>query len=786
MRTDIGTVVEKHLCDLKSPFGARNIRVNRENSWSSATASVCGTWCNGRERDRPEEIITPGAAVTTAQATAARPTVLRETFQPPPDKVIHLTTDSKGKPTPAASMPPSWANITRTGMSQQQKGTAQAKAVTEGTFRSNAGKARPETVQRCAQSGNTEATVIRFHGVDDHAIETTIRAMTPASIIASTRTEVDRLTGGRVTLLSGRWSSNKNKRIHNFVYTFKGQLTFRDIYPLRDVLVKPLLAGHLVPNDGWTFAQIRDTTTSDATGSVYTGSQLEEELRRNPAFEDTIFCIAPHWQGSLNKVSHNPRGTVKFAYVDENGQTTARAKRDGVFLFNERTRFVPTGDVATIKLCGRCHRIGHSTDSPACPLPEHAVRCFICGGAHHSDDHATNCPRPHDKVGECRCLFPCINCGGNHNARSPHCKQKMGFAPPILAPRPSSDTVTPAPSAKGKAPQRPPAASPPSDEILVSTQRDAAPDQEELPFELVTRKTGKKAKKTARIQAEKAAINASVPGSASFTTNPSQPAPAPSTAPPTQSGSGSVKGSGKGKGKLTSIVPARPAYKSQPPKPPTWREAPIITKRHVATDLECATAMEHLFGHAPSADDLRSLHVAWGGHPSDEEATALWTLHFKWAVKYGLPLTISQTIDVIVGTSGDGAVARLLRFEEDWGTANPRNYLLSTIPRDQYFAQPGDLEETVISPEDAKHNRDMARHLVHACIRFKVLEAKANNTPPPPAITEPVIEAVLDLYSHNGTYSFFSIAKASTEDNDIWTAISDVHSSATSALAAYA
>ncbi|KAH8989526.1 hypothetical protein EDB86DRAFT_3081021 [Lactarius hatsudake] len=703
--------------------------------------------------DCPEEIFTPGAAAP-GPSKPSEPTVLREAFQPPPDKVVHPNVDSRGKPTPAASMPPSWANITKAGMNQQLKGAAQAKAVTEGTFRSNSGKARPETVQRRAQSGNTEATVIRFHGLDDHAMEATIRAMAPASIIASTRTEVDRLTGGRITLLSGRWSSNKNKRIHNFVYTFKGQLSFREIYPLRDVLVKPLLTGHLVPNDGWTFAQIRDTTTSDAAGSVYTGNQLEDELRRNPAFEDTIFCIAPHWQGSLNKVAHSPRGTVKFAYVDENGQTTARAKRDGVFLFNERTRFVPTGDVATIKLCGRCHRIGHATDSPACPLPEHAVRCFICGGSHHSDDHPANCPRPHDRASH----------------------------PPPLAPRPSSTTVTPAPSAKGKTLQRPPNAPSPADGSLVPTQREAASTQEEPPFEPVARKQGKKAKKTARIQAEKAAINALIPGSASFSSAP-PPRPAPS-----QSTSGDQGTStGRGNGRLTSKVPARPINKSRVyPTPPTWHEAPVIYQKHVATDLECAAAMKQLFGHDPTPEELRSLHVAWGGHESDEEVTALWTLHFRWAVKYGLPLTTMHTVNKIVGNDAEKATANLLRFEEDWGPATPRNYLLSTIPRDQYFSHPGDLEETITSIEDAAHNRNMARMLINSCIKFKTLEAKVNGTAAPPQITEPIIEGVLDLYSHNGTYSFFSIAKATTEDDEIWKAILETHASATSALATYA
>ncbi|KAH8999848.1 hypothetical protein EDB86DRAFT_3139193 [Lactarius hatsudake] len=720
--------------------------------------------------DRVEEICTPGAQATPA--SHPDPVVVREAFQPPPEKHVRLNVDAQGKPTPATSMPPSWANVvTKKATAQQTQGAQQARAVTTGTYRSGTGKARPETVARRKQSGNTEATVIRHHGLEDIAFEMTIRKMTPASIINDTRSEVDRLSGGKITLLSGRWSSNPNKMIHNFVYTFKGQVPFRSLYPLRDVLVKPLMTGQLVPNDGWTFAQIRDTTTSGPDGAVYSGSQLEDELRRNPAFEHAIFCITPHWQGTMHKVSTNPRGTVKFAYVDEDGRITAQAKRDGVFLFNEKTRFIPTGDVATIILCGRCHRIGHATDSPACPLPLNAVRCFICGGSHHSDHHATHCPNQHDKVGECRCLFPCINCGGGHNARSPYCKLKMGFAPPDLAPPPDANAPSaPAkPSAKGKAKEAPP-------EDLIPTQREptqpSAKNGTQGEFTTVTHKRGRKARSTETRHNVRHTTNALVPGAPAASTTP-LPTPSPH-APSTASGSS---------GRKTSSVPARPVYK--PPTPPNWHEAPVIFQRHVATDTECAAALKRVFKHEPSAEELRSIHVAWGGHENDEEVTALWTLHFRWAVKYGLPLTMASAKSKIIHESIYKAQEALKRFEEDWGTVGPRMYLLSTIPREQYFSHPGDLEETIISPEEAASNRENARILVNTILQFKQLEAKVNNTTAPPAITEPIIEALLDAYSFQGTYSFFSITSAGA-DSSIWDALVDMHATSTIALDNYA
>ncbi|KAH8985225.1 hypothetical protein EDB86DRAFT_3083781 [Lactarius hatsudake] len=722
--------------------------------------------------DRAEEIYTPGALESDQAPDAARTTILREAFQPPPEKHVRLNVDSQGKPTPATSMPPSWANVvTKQASGQHAQGQQQAKAVTTGTYRSATGKARPETVQRRKQTGNTEATVIRHHGLEDISFELTIRKMTPAAIIAETRTEVDRLSGGKIVLLSGRWSSNPNKTIHNFMYTFKGQVPFKALYPLRDVLVKPLMTGQLVPNDGWTFTQIRDTNTAGHDGTVYTSQQLEDELRRNPAFEEAIFCIAPHWQGTMHKVSMNPKGTVKFAYVDEDGRITAQAKRDGIFLFNERARFVPTGDVASILLCGRCHRISHATDSTACPLPANGVRCFICGEAHHSNDHATHCPNQHDKVGECRCLFPCINCGGGHNARSPHCKLKMGFAPSPLALPPTTTAAPAAPSAKGKAKATGP-------ELLVPTQREQeptrAPEESEGPFIPVRKKQGRRARNTvAKVQA-KASANAAVPGSSSASTSaPAQP-PVPAK-PPTPTASGS--------GKKTSTVPARPIYK--PPTPPTWHEVPVIHKRHVANDIECAQAMHRVFRREPTVEDLRSLHVAWGGNKNDEEVTALWTLQFRWAVKYGLPLTINGAKRRILEESPLGEEETLKRFKEDHGTVGPLNYLYTTIPREQYFSRPGDIEEVEIPAETKEHNRNMARTLVNTIIQFKQLEAKTNNTPPPPTIPAHVIEGLLNIYSHNGTYSFFGLASAGADDS-IWNALLDSHAQATSDISSYA
>ncbi|KAH9173530.1 hypothetical protein EDB89DRAFT_1905226 [Lactarius sanguifluus] len=224
-------------------------------------------------KEPPMELTTEGAA---GFVTAPAPSIIRSGFQPSPDKVIPLTTNMMGKPLPSTNMPPSWATLTKAGISQQQKTAAHANTVKQGTGRSTTGKARPETVACRAQSGNTEATIICGLGLDDITFELTIRKMSPTNIVAETCGEIERLSGGKVILLSGRWS--QHAKAHNFVYTFKGDLPFSALYLLHDVLTKPLHVRHLVPNDGWTHAQLRNVATSNSDGVVPNPSQLEEEI----------------------------------------------------------------------------------------------------------------------------------------------------------------------------------------------------------------------------------------------------------------------------------------------------------------------------------------------------------------------------------------------------------------------------------------------------------------------------------------------------------------------------
>ncbi|KAH9166601.1 hypothetical protein EDB89DRAFT_2075691 [Lactarius sanguifluus] len=680
----------------------------------------------------PVELITNGAAGNVPVTPAA--TILKSGFQPPPDKTQYLTTNAQGKPTASATMPLSWANITQNGIKQQQDGKALAAQVKQGTGRSNTGKARPETVTRRTQSGNTEATVIRGLGLDDIAFKLTIRKMAPAHIVAKTRGEVERLSGGKVTLLSGRWS--QHVKAHNFVYTFKGVVPFETIFPLQDVLTKPLMTGHLVPNDGWTHAQLRNVITSNADRVIPDSTTLEAELRHNPAFEEAIFCITPHWAGSLHNLATKPRGTVAFAYVDGKGHITGRARADSIFMFNERATLIVTGDSPTIVLCGRCHRIGHATNSTACPLPINVVRCFICGGSHHSLDHALHCPNQHNKVGECRCRFPCINCGQDHNARSPQCKLKMSFSPPPLAPRPSTTPPPAAPSAKGKA--KVTAAHPVED--LVPSQREppsTSADAADTNVGFTEVKHGKHRRN--RGKAAIMAANTNVPGASTA-----------SVAKPSQQ---------ETTGRLMSKVPARPLKKVWP-TPPTGEEAPIIKEAHVASLLETSAALQHVLGKDAPVEKLRQLDAQWGGDINAVgEPQMIYDLPFRYAVRYRFPLNKEQMIRRIAGPDIVQGIAKISEWTEEWGEITPYAYLIThTAAQSQTFDKPPPemFQPTTANPVDATNNRLMAHIVIEAAIKTHSFLHHLD----PNYISANTVEQMLDEYENNGAYDMFKLSNA--------------------------
>ncbi|KAI9437880.1 hypothetical protein BJY52DRAFT_1196228 [Lactarius psammicola] len=304
---------------------------------------------------------------------------------------------------------------------------------------------------------NTEITVIRGKGMKDEKAEANIRRLSPSQIVQSVRGNMEKLTADPPALMCGRWSTKEGSC--NFVYVFAGNVPFSVISQYRKVLVEPLGCGDILPNHGWTFAQLRGVPTSDGGGVIFSPQQLLEEIRIMPFFSDAIFCSMPHWQASFHTISTVSTSTVQIVFIDEDGSRSQAAKRHGVGMFGLRVGYFSMGNTPFFSQCGRCHAIGHVTGAPACRLAPNSVRCHICGGAHLGTEHNFHCKATtHVVAGQCNCRFKCLLCGqAGHNARSPKCpKQGGGFKPcPISGPIQSgSSSGASAPSSSSTAAAR--------------------------------------------------------------------------------------------------------------------------------------------------------------------------------------------------------------------------------------------------------------------------------------------------------------------------------------------
>ncbi|KAH9000066.1 hypothetical protein EDB92DRAFT_1939797 [Lactarius akahatsu] len=677
--------------------------------------------------DSVPELFTEGASSNPAPVPST-PTVVCESFQPPADKLIRLETDARGKPLPTATMPP----------------PPEPAEVNQALGRTPAGKSRPETLARRKESPNTEVTVIRGHGVDDPNLKLQIYKRAPSAYVAEAHQEVEQIAQGKLILLSGRWSQSQS---HNFMYTFQGHVPFEQIFPYRDILVKPLFAGYLVPNDGWTHAQLRDVQTRAPDGTIYDNNALLKELQRNVAFQNAIFCLVPHWQGSPYTVAHKERTTVTMAFVDDKGSVSANAVRAGTYMFNSRVRLIITGDSPTIVMCGRCHAIGHTTGSPACLIPVGSFRCARCGGSHHTEDHDTHCNGRHEKAGICNCFFCCLNCNGNHGTQSAACPLKKGFTPPDLVPRNDPAIVRTPPSAKGKG--KAPAAPP---EDLIPTQRDQPPaagasDGTSDGFTTVTRRPKGNGSAKTKAWAARNATRSTVP------TRPltaASPAPRPST--------------------LAAQAKDGPKARNPPPSPPSVADAPVIGEQHVATMQETIDAIARITKSSTDLtrdQDLRAICNDWKRIVEDDDAfgTLVACIPFRYAVRYHLPLTTPQTTATITKDKSVAAARDAINeFIHEWTEVSPFFYALASLQTGQTFVLLGESLEPPVDPETKAKEVTAASALITSCIAIHEFESPEDHIP----ILQDTITSLATTYP----VPFFRL----TAQNDLWRLIAEYQS----------
>jgi hypothetical protein len=323
--------------------------------------------------------------------------------------------------------------VTDVAMGQQHQAAGHARLAREVQRRNPSGKPKPG--HSAAPQGFTDVVVIRDGGSTDIEVEEAFRRRHPVDIAQAAQRALNALVRTPPIILRGRWSESVEKS-GNFVFRFAGNISPQIISSYQSSLCSHFPASEsacVVPTTGWTWVQFRGVDVAHREGNseiVYTSDELHTAIRANPCFNDTIFCVRPHWQGNPANF-RGPAATVIAAILDEDNSTCQRASSEGVCMFGRRVKFVRAGASPSLVQCSRCHEIGHYYTSPKCKWT--SSRCFKCGGGHDARDHDFECKKQHKVVGVCDCVLKCILCkNSGHHAREKGCPVRGDFVPPRL------------------------------------------------------------------------------------------------------------------------------------------------------------------------------------------------------------------------------------------------------------------------------------------------------------------------------------------------------------------
>jgi hypothetical protein len=323
--------------------------------------------------------------------------------------------------------------VTAEAMGQQHQAAGHARLARDVQKRNPSGKPKPG--HSAAPQGFTDVVVIRNGGSTDVEVEEAFRRRHPVDIAQAAQRALNALVRSPPIILRGRWSETVEKS-GNFVFRFAGNLSPQIICSYQTSLCSHFPAAEsacVVPTMGWTWVQLRGVDIARRSGDseiIYTSDELHTAVRANPCFNDTVFCVRPHWQGNPANFK-GPAATVIAAIIDTDNTTCQRASSEGVCMFGRRVKFVRAGASPSLVQCSRCHEIGHYYTSPKCKWT--TSRCFKCGGSHDARDHDFECKKQHKVVGVCDCIFKCILCkASGHHTREKGCPVRGDFVPPRL------------------------------------------------------------------------------------------------------------------------------------------------------------------------------------------------------------------------------------------------------------------------------------------------------------------------------------------------------------------
>ena len=252
-----------------------------------------------------------------------------------------------------------------------------------------------------------------------------------------------------IPLRAGQWSIHPRSK-GNFVYSFDGNIPFDHVLSYEHILLAPFQgSGQLCPSLGWTCLLVHSVPVTDNDDMVFGPDALLKEVRTLPGLKRAFFSMPPRWLKPIGRISSS-YSSITFALSDPDGAATSALLKGRAALFGKEVMVQKWINKPALVQCSRCHALGHIKTSKACPLGKDSVRCYICGGAHKSEEHDQKCPKKHAVAGNCDCKhYKCLNCQGlGHHCRDFTCPVRDLYHP--SASRRASQTKN-----KGKGVARP-------------------------------------------------------------------------------------------------------------------------------------------------------------------------------------------------------------------------------------------------------------------------------------------------------------------------------------------
>lgn len=275
----------------------------------------------------------------------------------------------------------------------------------------------------------SEVTVLRAGGFPDPAKESQTRARAADAIVREVRLKMAKATAKPIRLRAGRWSISPRSK-GNFVYSFDGNVPFDVIKSYEHILLQPFGGyGGLCPSMGWTRFLVNGVPVWNDEDLPFSPNTLLEETRLLPGLKKAYFAMEPRWLTHTDRIS-SLYSSVTFAISDPDGTLANTLLNNRAALFGKEVSVRKWIDKPAFIQCSRCHALGHNKASRACTLSKESVKCYICGGAHLSENHHKQCTKKHTVAGICDCKRRCLNCHNfGHDCKDQKCPARDQYRP---------------------------------------------------------------------------------------------------------------------------------------------------------------------------------------------------------------------------------------------------------------------------------------------------------------------------------------------------------------------